>query len=184
MISTKIDEAVTALQNGDVIAYPTEAVFGLGCDPFNKSAVEKLLSLKKRAVSKGLILITHDWYQVASLTSPIDDTAMNRAQNTWPGPYTWVFPASDSVPRWIRGDQHGIALRVTRHPLASTLCEAFGGPIVSTSANVEGTSPAKTIIDVLSNFPSGIGVILEGPLGDSENPTTIRDVLTGEILRN
>ncbi|MBX9586209.1 MAG: threonylcarbamoyl-AMP synthase [Gammaproteobacteria bacterium] len=183
MISTKIDEAVTALKQGDVIAYPTEAVFGLGCDPFNKTAVERLLSLKRRSVSKGLILIASDWNQISSLTRPIDESTMNRAQNTWPGPYTWIFPASDSVPPWIRGDYPGIALRVTQHPLASALCEAFGGPIVSTSANLEGTPPAKAVEDLVNIFPTGIGVILAGPLGDSENPTTIRDVLTGDFLR-
>lgn len=183
MVSTKIDEAVAALNNGEIIAYPTEAVFGLGCDPFNKTAVERLLSLKRRSVSKGLILIASDWNQIASLTCPISESVIDRAQNTWPGPYTWIFPASDSAPTWIRGDYPGIALRVTQHPLASALCEAFGGPIVSTSANLEGTPPAKTVADLVNSFPTGIGLILAGPLGDSENPSTIRDVLTGDFLR-
>ena len=108
---------------------------------------------------------------------------MNRAQNTWPGPYTWVFPASDNAPSWIRGDHPSIALRVTEHPIASALCEAFGGPIVSTSANIEGTPPAKTIAEVEHYFHSGISVILDGPLGEIDNPTTIKDALTGVTLR-
>ncbi len=184
MITTNIDEAIKALKQGEVIAYPTEAVFGLGCDPFNKSAVEKLLTLKHRPVSKGLILITHDWNHVAQLTKSIDEIAMNRAQSSWPGPYTWVFPASDSAPSWIRGDHPSIALRVTQHPIASALCKAFGGPIVSTSANLDGMAPALNAEAVLHAFPEGVAVIINGAVGENVNPTTIRDVLTGKTFRD
>lgn len=183
MITNDTDLAVATLKQGKIIAYPTEAVFGLGCDPFNHSAVEKLLALKHRSVSKGLILIARDWLQVAHLVKPIDETAMQRAQNSWPGPFTWVFPASDSAPAWISGDHPSIALRITKHPIASAVCKAFGGPIVSTSANIEGSSPAKSAMEVEQVFQTGIAIILDGPLGESENPTSIKNVLTGEVLR-
>lgn len=183
MITNNRDLAVVALKHGEIIAYPTEAVFGLGCDPFNPSAVEKLLALKHRSVSKGLILIAHDWNQVAHLVKPIDETALQRAQNSWPGPFTWVFPASDSAPAWICGDHPSIALRVTQHPIASALCEAFGGPIVSTSANIDGSLPAKSAMEVEQVFQTGVAIILDGPLGESKNPTSIKNVLTGEVLR-
>ena len=183
MITTNIEEALIALDKGDIIAYPTEAVFGLGCDPFNESAVQRLLALKHRPVSKGLILIAHDWEQVVLLTTPIDEVSLQRAQSTWPGPITWVFPAAQTAPPWIRGDHPSIALRITQHPLASALCQAFGGPIVSTSANVDGDPPAKDITTLKQYFSSGIDVILDGPLGDRTNPTPIRDVKTGKIFR-
>jgi L-threonylcarbamoyladenylate synthase len=184
MVTTaKIEEAAIALTQGKIIAYPTEAVFGLGCDPFNKAAVEQLLKLKNRQASKGLILIAHNWEQVAHLITSINETAMQRAQATWPGPVTWIFPAADTVPSWIRGDHTGIALRITKHPIASALCQAFGGAIVSTSANSEGAPPAKDVDTLTHYFTSGIDVIMEGALGDAGNPTTIRDVMTGETIR-
>lgn len=184
MITNDSDLAVAALKQGKIIAYPTEAVFGLGCDPFNQSAVEKLLALKHRPASKGLILIADDWYQIAHLVKPIDESAMQRAQNSWPGPFTWVFPASDSAPVWICGDHPSIALRITKHPIARALCEAFAGPIVSTSANLDGMAPALNAEAVLHAFPEGVAVIINGAVGENVNPTTIRDVLTGKTFRD
>lgn len=178
-----IQEAIIALKKGEIIAYPTEAVFGLGCDPFNPSAVEQLLQLKRRDVRKGLILIADSWEQVARLTGPVEEPCLERALASWPGPITWVFPASEAAPAWIRGDNPSIALRVTYHPVASALCKAFGGPIVSTSANIEGEAPAKDITTLKGYFPAGIALILDEPLGDRLNPTPIHEVLTGQTLR-
>lgn len=184
MIITKnIEAASDTLKQGLLIAYPTEAVFGLGCDPFNEKAVNDLLSLKHRSVEKGLILIAHDWDQIEDLCAPMDETALHRARSTWPGPATWVFPASEKAPRWICGNHASIALRITQHPLASALCAAFGGPIVSTSANIEGEPPAKDIATIESYFKSDLPLILEGSLGNLAKPTPIKDVLTGETFR-
>jgi len=141
------------------------------------------LSLKQRPLSKGLILIAHNWSDVVNLTSTVDESVLKRVQSTWPGPLTWVFPASASAPAWICGSNPSIALRLTAHPLASALCQAFGGPIVSTSANIDGQPPAKDIPTLQRYFPSGISVILDGPLGQSQKPTSIRDVLSRKIIR-
>lgn len=184
IITTSIQKAVIALTQGEIIAYPTEAVFGLGCDPFNEAAVQRLLALKQRSMDKGLILIAHDWQQIASLTSPIDHLSMQRAMSTWPGPMTWIFPAAHTAPPWITGAHPGIALRITQHPIANALCQAFGGPIVSTSANIDGEAPAKDITSVQHHFNSGINVLIDGPLGDTGKPTSIRDVITGDIIRD
>jgi L-threonylcarbamoyladenylate synthase len=180
-----IAKAVTTLKSGGVIAYPTEAVYGLGCDPHNEKAVLHLLSLKKRAVNKGLILLASSWQQVAIYTAPITQDLLQKALNTWPGPHTWIFPAQlDKVPTWIRGAHHSIAIRVTAHPLAQAICAAFAGCIVSTSANIEGQPPARNSGEVLQQFPQGIDYILEGPIGNLEKPTPIRDVLSNELLRS
>lgn len=185
MIITKnIEAASDALKHGLLIAYPTEAVFGLGCDPFNEKAVHELLSLKHRAVEKGLILIAHDWHQIVDLCTAVNETALHRAHSTWPGPVTWVFPASEKAPPWICGNHPSIALRITQHPLASALCAAFGGPIVSTSANVEGAPPAQDSATVQRYFNSDLNLILEGSLGNLAKPTPIKDILTGEIFRS
>lgn len=183
IITNAIEQVVIALRKGDIIAYPTEAVFGLGCDPFNEDAVRKLLALKQRPLSKGLILITHHWDNIAHLTASIDSACLQRAQATWPGPATWIFPADNKVPYYLTGDHPGIALRVTQHPLASQLCETFDGPIVSTSANLNGHPPAKDIRTLHQYFPRDVALALDGPLGDATDPTPIRDVVTGQILR-
>ncbi|MSP52844.1 MAG: threonylcarbamoyl-AMP synthase [Gammaproteobacteria bacterium] len=178
-----IHDAVTCLKNGGVIAYPTEAIYGLGCDPFNKKAVQRLLKIKQRSIEKGLILIATDWEQVKALTLPIPEERMRKIQASWPGPYTWVFPASPKAPPWITGNFETIALRITDHPIARQLCRQFGDPIVSTSANLAGALPAKTAVELPDSLLAHIDFILNGQTGILETPTMIADAITGEILR-
>jgi L-threonylcarbamoyladenylate synthase len=180
---TNIPEAVTILQHGGVVAYPTEAVYGLGCDPMNPVAVEQLLQLKHRSVEKGLILIASAWEQVAAYTAPVSEQLLAQVYATWPGPVTWVFPAAASAPKWITGRHAGIAVRVTVHPVASELCRAFGGALVSTSANVDGQAPAMSAKEVGEIFSGQVDLIVEGEIGDLGKPTEIRDVVSGKVLR-
>lgn len=179
----KIQEAVKILQDGGIIAYPTEAVYGLGCDPFNEAAVERLCHLKNRSEDKGFILIASAWEQLAPLINTVPPDALERAKATWPGPITWVFPASTTVPHLIRGNYPTIAVRITDHPIAHNICHAFGNPIVSTSANYEGKDPARDEETVKKIFDGKIDFIVSGFVGNLLNPTEIRDAITGKILR-
>jgi len=181
--SDNLTEAIQILLNGGVIAYPTEAVYGFGCDPFNEAAVGKILSIKHRSIEKGLILIAADSSQIQPLIGDITDEQLQKALDSWPGPYTWVFPSSPKVPDWIKGKHETIALRVTNHPIANKLCELFGGPIVSTSANVEGRAPLTDPLDIENHFQKDIDGLVIGPLGDLSQPTTIRDIVTGKVYR-
>lgn len=170
---------------GHVFAYPTEAVFGLGCDPDNQSAVMALLKLKQRDVSKGLILVANSY---AQLLAYVDDKAIpekNRADifNHWPGPYTWLLPALPSAPHWITGGSNLIAVRVSSHPLVQELCELFQKPIVSTSANLSGMPAAKTAEEVIAQFDTQLSLI-SGELGGSHKPSMIRHGITGEVIRS
>lgn len=180
-----LEAAAHFLRDGAVIAYPTEAVFGLGCDPFNRDAVFKLLSLKSRREQKGLLLIASHFDHLKPLIAldELSSHQINQALVTWPGPYTWVFPASAMVPSWIRGDFSSVAVRVTNHPVAKALCNAFGKPLVSTSANIDGCIPARTVEQVLQSIPKGIHAIIDGNTGSSLKPTQIRDVVTGKVIR-
>lgn len=173
------------LRLGKIIAYPTEAVYGLGCDPFNKNAVENLLALKQRDVSKGLLLIAASWDDVVSLvdTSALSPNKLTKVFATWPGPTTWIFPATKLVPAWIRGYHTSVALRITAHPTARAICKAFAGPIVSTSANVASQPPAKTRREVLQQFHNKIKFVVRGRVGRLKKPTTIYEVLTGDVVR-
>ncbi len=176
--------AVMTLQEGGLVAYPTEAVYGIGCDPFNQAAVKKLLELKQRDPKKGLILIAAEWQHVEDLVTGITEEHLKKAFKTWPGPATWVFPKSKKVPQLIHGDYDSVALRITGHIQARALCEQFAGPLVSTSANLQGEAPVKNNIDVYQLFGDHIDYILPGRVGDLDKPTKIRDIMTGKIFRS
>lgn len=176
-----ISEAMPLLRLGKVIAYPTEAVYGLGCDPYNQKAVEKILLLKQRSVSKGLIILISEWFQLDSLIEKLSDALLDPVRETWPGPVTWIFPKSNSIPSWLSGNQESIAIRMSAHPIARALCQH--GPIVSTSANLSGEKPATSFVELCQQFPSGIDAFLTGDLGGASQPSAIYEVLTRRRLR-
>ncbi|MHB8447891.1 MAG: L-threonylcarbamoyladenylate synthase [Rudaea sp.] len=176
--------AVTALRAGGVVAYPTEAVYGLGCDPQNRAAFARVFELKQRPPAQGVLLIAADFAQVEKyIDAATPAEAIARVRATWPGPYTWIFPRAPDVPDWIAGAHAGIALRVTAHPLAAALSRAFGGALVSTSANRHGEPPARTADAVRAAFGGEIAYILDGAVGGLERPTPIRDALSGVQVR-
>jgi L-threonylcarbamoyladenylate synthase len=183
-MDTAIDEAVAALRAGGIIAYPTEAVYGLGCDPRDRDAVARLFALKLRPAAQGVLLIAADFPQVEKFIGAAPAEAVARARATWPGPHTWVFPRSPATPDWLAGEHSGIALRVTAHPLAAALCHAFGHALVSTSANRHGAAPARTAGEVRMAFADELAYVLEGATGGLERPTPIRDAISGEVLRS
>ena len=178
----RLRHAARILRQGGVIAYPTEAVFGLGCDPLNRDAVQRILTIKQRPMTKGLILIASKLDQLLPFIRPPGDAIQARIADTWPGPVTWVMPAPPATPVWLRGTHDSLAVRVTAHPLATALCEAFGGAIVSTSANASGRPPARTPLEARLRCP-GVDLILHGATGGRQNPSEIRDATTGQRLR-
>jgi L-threonylcarbamoyladenylate synthase len=178
-------EAVTALRTGGVIAYPTEGVWGLGCDPRNEAAVLRLLAIKQRAPDKGLILVASQLEQLR----PFLDIAALPAERlaevlaTWPGPHTWVMPSAIATPRWISGAHDSVAVRISAHPQVVGLCNAFGGAIVSTSANRAG-QPAVAVRDALDPaLVVAVDGVTGGETGGLSSATTIRDALSGQTLR-
>lgn len=179
----QIDLAVTYLKQGKVIAYPTESVFGLGCDPDNIDAVSRLLQIKHRALDKGFILIGSSWEQIQPLVMYLQPDLLTRVFATWPGPITWLFPASKHAPFWITGNRDSIAVRVTAHPIAKALCEKFGGPIISTSCNKSGDPPARDVRSIQLTLSNTVDCVIDGKLGGRLRPTEIRDALTGEVIR-
>lgn len=179
----QLTQAVRTLHEGGIVAYPTEAVFGLGCDPLNPRAVLRLLELKQRPLAKGLILIAADIEQLTPFMAPLSTEDRARLEASWPGPSTWLVPARPETPAWLRGAHHTIAVRVTAHPLARTLCLAAGRAIVSTSANPAGRPPARTVLQVRRYFGDRFDAIVPGLLGNEPRPTAIRDLRTGETLR-
>lgn len=177
--------AATRLHQGAVIAYPTEAVWGLGCDPLDEAAVLRLLAIKQRDVAKGMILIAA---RIGQLAPFIDLDALPPARAdavraTWPGPHTWIVPATHGAPRWITGTHAGIAVRVSAHPVVAALCDAFSGALVSTSANTAGAPPPATRAAFEPALLAAIDGLVDGATGGLDRPTAIRDARTGDTLR-
>lgn len=179
----KLRPALRAISEGRVVAYPTEAVWGLGCDPCNPEAVAALLRMKRRPPAKGLIVVAGEIGQLDSWLESVDGAGMARLQSSWPGPETWLVPAPPCVPGWVTGRHATVALRVSAHPVVQSLCRARGGPLVSTSANPTGLEPARHPLKVRTYFGANLGALVPGPLGGATAPTRIRDLATGETLR-
>lgn len=174
-----------ALRRGGVIAYPTEGVFGLGCDPARAEAVARIFALKERPADRGVLLVAGDFDQLAPWIAldAVPEAALAAARRHWPGAVTFVFPASPKVPAWIAGRHGSVALRHSAHPATVALCRAFGGAIVSTSANRHGEAPCRTAAEVRRKFHGVIDGVLDAPTGGLAGPTPIRDALSGAWLR-
>jgi len=176
-------EARRLFDSGGVFAYPTEAVYGLGCNPLDPYAVHRILALKQRPARKGLILIASCVEQLQPFFTPLPEQLMEPVLASWPGPHTWLLPAAPSVPDWIKGEHETVAVRITDHPITSALCQTCNSALISTSANTAGKKPITTTLGVRKQFPQGIDRIISAPLGKSNRPSTIRDAGTGHFLR-
>lgn len=175
------DKAAEILQGGGVIAYPTEGVFGLGCLPSDTTAVRKLLAIKQREPSKGLILLAahasqfDGWIALPATVSLPDPQPDN--------PITWIAPAGEKADYLVRGDNAGIAVRITTNPVAMAICKAVDSPIISTSANLSGRPVARNQFNLRRQFGSLVDYVVPGDCGPSAGPSEIRDLMSGNVLR-
>lgn len=170
--------------SGGVIAYPTEAVWGLGCDPWDEEAVERILELKERPMEKGMILVASSVEQVRFLLDPLPKAQQEEALKHWPGPVTCLLPdVQKQIPDWVRGKHASIAVRVSDHPVVRALCDATGMPLVSTSCNPAGRQPARHIWQVRKYFGDALDRVVPGDLGGRRQPSKILDIVTGQQLR-
>lgn len=170
------------LRRGGIIAYPTESCYGLGCDPRNPRALKRLVKLKGRNAAKGLLLIADRYRRLAPYVAPLAPADLARMRRSWPGPVTWVVPASAACPPLLTGGRKTVAVRVTAHPGAAGLCRALGMALVSTSANKSGRKPAKTAADCRRIFGARVHVVA-GRIGTRRRPSTLIDLATGTVLR-
>jgi len=170
--------------DGEVFAYPTEAVYGLGCDPTNEAAVMKLLALKNRSLEKGLIVIANSKKQLTNFVdfSRVEPEILKQVDDSWPGPNTWLLPKKQGTPDFITGGSELIAVRVSSHPLVVDICRLLDSAVISTSANKSGEEPAKNCQQVFSQFGESL-LCLHGSVGTQKNPSQIRNGLTGETVR-
>ena len=166
-----------------MVAYPTEAVWGLGCDPWSEAAVGRILKLKRRSEAKGLILIASHIDQFAPFLQGLDGNQRERILPDYNQPITWLVPDNGTAPDWVIGEHDTVALRITAHPVAAALCTLFGGPLVSTSANPQGLPAATNGLKVKSYFGQGIDYLSPGAVGRSRQASEIRNLITSEVVR-
>ena len=178
-----LQKAARVLHRGGLIAYPTEAVYGLGCLPWERRAVERLLDIKRRSWRKGLSLIAASIEQIEPLVELPAGTLAAELRRSWPGPVTWVLNAKPGIPFWLTGGRDTLAVRVTGHALSRRLCETAASPLISTSANRSGRPPLRRALHVRREFGTSVDYVLAGELGGEAKPTMIRDGRTGAVLR-
>jgi len=176
-------DAVIAVKAGKIIAYPTEAIYGLGCDPRNHAALSQLLQLKSRASNKGLILVASSTSQLEPFIDQQNPSILDYAKKSWPGPVTWIVPASSLCHPLLTGNRPTIAVRVSDHPVVRALCDGCEHALVSTSANISGEKPLANVEEITASFASSIAGTVEGSLGGLENATSIFDASTGVQIR-
>jgi len=179
----QIRHAVHVLKQGGLIAYPTEAVFGLGCLPGDTEAIRKLLQLKQRPIEKGLILLASELSQLEPYLDQLKPHILQKIQSSWPGPTTWILPTPAATSPLLKGNFNTIAVRISAHPIVRELCHQCHSPIISTSANITGKNMSYSAFDVRRHFNNHLDYILNGPLGNSEKPTIIKDAITDQIVR-
>lgn len=177
----QIRQAASAIRGEGVICYPTESVFGLGCDPLCYEAVNKILQLKKRPVDKGLILIASRIEQLAPYVQLGDAQRTQLLEQN--SPTTWLVNKSSLTPPWISGSHSKVAIRLSKHPLVQALCNQLDSAIISTSANPSTQAAAKTLLRVKQYFPDELDYYLNGKLGNIGNATPIIDMQSGAIIR-
>ena len=170
------------LKRGGLIAYPTESCYGLGCDPNNRAAVQRILKLKRRPQHKGLILIASDYEQVSRYLQPLTPDEQKKLKRDGAQAITYLMPARPSCPCWLRGKHDTLAVRFTAHPLARRLCQTAGSALVSTSANRCGQRPAKTFAQCQRLFGKRVRV-LPGRVGKRKQPSRIVSWADDKIVR-
>jgi L-threonylcarbamoyladenylate synthase len=180
----RIDRAARIIATGGVVAYPTEAVYGVGCLPLLEDALERIIAIKRRDARKGLIVVAASLAQLEPLAELPGGAIGAEMRSLWPGAVTWVVPARAGLPGLLTGGRPTIAVRVSAHPVVRALCLRAGSAVVSTSANASGRRPARSALAARRALGRQVDYVLAGPLGESRRPTEIRDAADGRILRS
>ena len=182
MIITEVKDVICHLKSGEVIGYPTEAVYGIGCDPWNQSSVEKIAKIKGRERRQTFLMVASS---IDQLTDLIDISRLSsQVKSSWPGHTTWLIKAKENVPYWLQDEQtNKVGVRVSNHPLVRELCNEYGKPIISTSANISGKEEIKNQQEFIRTFSSNINYLVDGDLGDYDKASMIIDMETNRKIR-
>jgi L-threonylcarbamoyladenylate synthase len=178
-----LEKAARLVLAGRVIAYPTDTVYGLGCNPFDSQAVERLVHIKQR--SKGALPILVNSMSVARRLGEFNRTTLTLAGKFWPGPLTLIVPSREKLPTLVTAGSTFVGLRIPKHEIALALIGFCDGRIIGTSANISGHSPAKSANEVMMELGEPIDAILDGGPTPTGKESTVAKVLGSgvEVLR-
>lgn len=179
--TSQIQQATKIILDGGIISYPTESVFGLGCDPLNEKAVHRILKLKNRSINKGLIIVAGDLNQLApyiEISAKEEKKILNEKLAT-----TWLVNKSSLTPNWVSGEHKKVAIRVSKHPLIINLCQIINQPLISTSANPSGSAPATTSQQSNHYFSKNVDLYIDDQSKQTGQPTQIKDITTDTVIR-
>lgn len=181
----KLQEAAHTLKEGGVIICPTEGVYGISAVVNNSAAITRVINMKKRALNKGLIVVAADVSMLDGVVNfaALSADSMRLLHEKWPGHATFIVPTSTQINPLLTGGRNTLAVRVTAFPLLQALCREVGSPIISTSANISGSEPLKTIEELEATFADKVDYILDEPCQGLSKPSTIFDAQSGAILR-
>lgn len=180
-----IVRAAAILKKEGVVACPAEGVWGLSCDAWCETAIKRILALKNRPATKGLILITHTVELLRHLAPDLTADQSSQLESSGSeNPVTWLIPHSGRVSTLITGNHPRLAVRIVRHSPIAALCAKVGVPLVSTSANPAGFPPSKTVEEVFGYFGTAVDFIAPGQTGNAKGSSEIRDLITLEVVRN
>ena len=178
-----LNRFVHAVSQGAIFGYPTDTIWGFGCHPLIASSVARILQIKNRGADKGLILLSSRLEYCADYVG-LDTEQLQPVLSTTNHPTTWLVPASENCPAWIRGNNSTVAIRITDHPLLEFLCDRLEAPIVSTSANRHGKATARNSVQMHKQFGVELDFIVTGFITGSNRPSEIKSLLNGTTARN
>lgn len=181
----KIDEIARKIKEGNLIIYPTETLYGLGCDAYNENAYLKIMNIKIRAKSKSMLILINSVQMGLSLALDENNLLEKVADKFWPGPLTVIVKAKDYIPKWLTDEKSKIAFRISNNKFANALIDKLQSPLISTSANLSGTIPCRTISEAYFTFSDNVDIYIDaGTLSGA--PSTIVDIsqLPAKIMRN
>jgi L-threonylcarbamoyladenylate synthase len=179
----QINRAVSCLQTGGVIAYPTESVFGLGCDASNLNAITRLLDIKNRSYKKGLIVLVSDISQALTLLAPLSQSQIESISRPSLRATTWLIEANTHLSPLLIGTHEKLAVRVTSNPTAKAICELFNKPIISTSCNLSGKPTTTSAALIRNKMLLKVDQVISGSCC-GQSPSQLIDLKTGRFLRS
>jgi L-threonylcarbamoyladenylate synthase len=177
-----LHEVVARLRRGAVVAFPTDTLYGLGADPWNRAAIARIFALKGREAAQAIPLVAADRAQVEAAIGPLPPLGRALADAFWPGPLSLVVPAPPEVPRELLGGGSTVAVRVPAHAVARALAARLGRPLTATSANRSQAPPARDADEAERALGADLDGIVDAGPAPGGPPSTLVDV-TGEAPR-
>ncbi len=176
----QINEAVSILKAGGVVAFPTDTLYGLGADVFSPAALDKVFAIKQRPTGLALPVLVSSWDQMKMVARNIPEPALRAARRFWPGPLTLILLKGEGLPDRVTGGGDTVAVRMPDHRAPLALAEGLGRPITGTSANLSGGPDLLTLSELEADLGGLVDYIVKSGPAPQGTPSTVVDASGGE----